>query len=224
MHSLGASPVALLVLFAIATAILLWRAREHLAIVLFAAFAWAQFTIYAWVDLPPYHWYYAPALSAATLAVAVAFRTSWRSQQPLPMLAGIAAATWFLAAAMPDLVAARQTREHYRQAGEWFARNTPPGASIAANDIGIVGFHAWPRTIVDMQGLATPGGVDAITSGDTGWWFDRHRPDYVLVHAPALATFEVPAMARTEFRSSYRRVEGVRIPGLEIFARVDTAR
>lgn len=223
-HGLGLGPKVLVCLFALAVGLLAWRAREHVAEALLVAFAGLHFACYAWFDLPPYHWYYALALGAATLAVAAGFGMAWRTQRPVPTLAAVVLSTWLIAAAMPDLLAPRPTRENYRQAGQWLARNTPSDCSIAAADIGILGFHAWPRTIVDMQGLATPGGAGAIAGGDTGWWFPKHRPDYVVVHDPAWATFERPAMAQEQFRTGYRRIEGVGIPGIAVFTCVGAPR
>jgi hypothetical protein len=101
-------------------------------------------------------------------------------------------------------------------------RNTPIDASIATGDIGIVGFHTLPRTIIDIQGLATPDAADAIARGDTGWWFDRYRPDYVLVHDAPWADFEAPVLERADFRAAYRLVEGTRLEGLAIWARIGT--
>jgi hypothetical protein len=221
-RAIGVGPHAVLALFVIAGAVLAWRARQHVAIALFTTFAALQFAAYAWLDLPPYHWYYAPALCAGALAIAVLFATAWQTQRPLPMLAGLLVATTFVATTMPDLIAPETSRQHYRDAAAWLAQNTPIDASIATGDIGIVGFHTLPRTIIDIQGLATPDAADAIARGDTGWWFDRYRPGYVLVHDPPCADFEAPVLERADFRAAYRLVEGTRLKGLAIWARIGT--
>ncbi len=221
---LGVSPPMLLALFLVAGAALAWRARKHVAIAVFVAFAAAQFATYACFDLPPYHWYYTPALCAAALSTAVLFCTLWQTQKALPILVGIVMATTLFATSMPELLAPEPTRQHYRDAGKWLAAHTPPDASIAVADIGIVGFLALPRTIVDMQGLVTAGAAEPIARGDTGWWFDRHRPDYIVMHTTPWPEFEAPVAARDEFRRGYRRIEATGLKGLEVFVQVITTR
>ena len=221
---MGVGPSALFLLFVFAGLVLARRALVHTAIALYAAFAAAQFAAYTAFDLPPYHWYYTPALFAAALAVAVLFARLWRRQRPLPMLVGLALATTLLATALPELVAPEPTRVHYRQAGHWLATHTPATASIALCDIGIVGYHALPRRIIDMQGLVTAGAAEAIARGDTGWWFDHHRPDYIVLHTVPWADFEQPVVERAEFRRDYRRIVGSGLKGLEVFERVPAPR
>jgi len=204
------------------TAVLAWRARRHPAVAAFAAWAWSQFACYALFDLPPYHWYYAPALAAVALGAAVTFATCWQTRRPLPMLAGIVLGGATIAACLPELVAPQPTRPHYREAGAWLAQHTPATASVAVADIGIVGFLAHPRPIVDMQGLVTPGGAAAIAAGDTGWWFDHHRPDYVVVHTVPWRDFEAPVLARSDFARAYRHRPDARLRGLEVWEHVSS--
>lgn len=219
-RAVGVQAWLLALVFAAATACLAWRARRHVAVACFAGWAWLQFSIYALLDLPPYHWYYAPAFVAVALALGVLFVTAWQSQQGLPMLAGIGVACATIAVALPELVAPQPTRPAYREAGAWLAQNTPPSCTIAVADIGIVGFHAYPRRILDMQGLVTAGAAPAIAAGDTGWWFDRGRPDYVITHTVTWPDFEAPVLARADFQRSYRRRTGTGLRGLEVWERL----
>lgn len=61
-----------------------------------------------------------------------------------------------------------------------------------------------------------------IASGDTGWWFDRHRPDCIVFHKPIWTAFEAPAAARAAFAEQYRRLP-VRLPGpgLSVYQRIE---
>ncbi|MEZ5965018.1 MAG: hypothetical protein R3F56_14380 [Planctomycetota bacterium] len=219
-RAVGVPPWAVLAVALGATACLAWHARRHRASACFAAFAWLQFATYAVFDLPPYHWYYAPVFGAVALALATTFATTWATQRPLPMLAGIIVTAASLAVALPELVAPQPSRPNYPLAGVWFAEHTPPDCTIAVADIGIVGFHAYPRRILDMQGLVTAGAAEAIARGDTGWWFDRERPDYVLAHTVPWPDFEVPVLSRPDFLRTYRRLPGTHLRGLEVWERV----
>ena len=206
-------------LFAVAGVVLCLRARRHRAVALFVVFASLQFGCYAFADMPPYHWYYGPAFFALALVAGCAVAEVLAKGRAAEQAGAVVSAALLVIVAMPELARPESTRDHYRVLGLWLREHTRSDASVALGDIGIAGYHALPRRIVDMQGLVTPGGADAIAAGDTGWWFDRYRPDFVVFHEPIWATFEAPVAARAEFRQQYRRLP-VRLPGFAVHQRV----
>ncbi len=221
VRGVGLGPAALATILLLAVAVTAARWRTHRVPTLFLLWATAQFGAYASVDLPPYHWYYAPLLFGCILGLAVLFETLWNARRARVPQMGVATAlaSGILAVSFPEVVAPQPTLPHYRQAGAWIADNLPEHASLACADIGIVGYFAHPRTIIDMQGLATPGGAASIARGHTAWWFDSHRPDFILTHAIPWAAFEAPVVASSLFQSQYREVPLPGVRGLRLFAR-----
>jgi len=69
----------------------------------------------------------------------------------------------------------------YRRIGEWLRDHTPPDATVHYFEIGYVGWYS-ERTIIDRVGLVTPGGEEAVRSGDVTWALRRYRPDYYILN------------------------------------------
>jgi len=90
----------------------------------------------------------------------------------------------------------------YQLCGEWLTRNTAPDATVAAAEIGIIGYHC-PNPMIDYLGILSARDAACVAAGDLGSWIERHRPDYFVTHEPA-GGFERPAMERAEFRDHYR--------------------
>ena len=223
VRGVGVSAGALAALFGLALIVLCARARTHRVPALFGAWAALHFAAYAMLGLPPYHWYYAPALLACALALAVGFETLWNAKhhRPPKMLVATLTAAATISVAFPEIVAPEETLPHYRAAGNWVAENTPATSSVACGDIGILGFLAHPRRVVDMQGLITPGASAAIARGHTAWWFDTNRPDFILIHANPWREFEAPVLADPRFQRLYRALLTPELRGMRVFARRD---
>lgn len=77
----------------------------------------------------------------------------------------------------------RGVHDCYGGTGDWLRENTPPGAVIAALDIGALGYRA-ERRILDLAGLVSPDaralglemGFDEMVA--SGRWLELGRPDY----------------------------------------------
>ena len=76
------------------------------------------------------------------------------------------------------------SRAGYEEAGRWIAANTAPTASVAATQIGIVGYYSQ-RPMVDYLGLFSSQAAAALRRGDLRWWVSAYQPDYwVIRRAP----------------------------------------
>jgi hypothetical protein len=66
--------------------------------------------------------------------------------------------------------------------GHWVARETPPGALLAVNDVGALSYFG-NRPIIDLVGLVTPDIVAARRAGDAGLlaYLARACPDYLVI-------------------------------------------
>lgn len=69
--------------------------------------------------------------------------------------------------------------ELYTKAGKWLGENIPPEASIAALEVGYLGYHAQ-RKVIDLVGLVTPGLSDHLRARDFRWVIGRFKPDYFI--------------------------------------------
>jgi len=69
--------------------------------------------------------------------------------------------------------------ELYAKTGDWIADNTPSTASLAALEIGYLGYHAQ-RKAVDLVGLVTPGVSEHVRQGDFQWAIKKYQPDYFI--------------------------------------------
>jgi len=108
----------------------------------------------------------------------------------------------------------------YAEVGRWLREHTPPGALVAASDIGAVGAES-DRPILDMFGL-----VDAHVARRPGKQHHKTDPDYVLSRRPAAVVLIRDALDperfgrrpdaalwhREAFRSGYRLVREFPLP------------
>lgn len=139
-----------------------------------------QYGRYAMPVLPVYL-----VVSAAGAAQAVAGLTSpaWRRRL---------AAAWLASAALVALAFYGLGAQAYQRdvafietqmvaTAEWVERNTPPGARLAAHDIGALGYYA-PRPLVDMAGLVTPAVVPFIRDeARLAAYLDEAGVEYLVV-------------------------------------------
>jgi hypothetical protein len=202
---LGTAEMSPLVLagFVVALLLGLWviasRARQLGWLV-----AWTvlYLVVYAWLDVVNFTWYFVPPLATTMLIVAlgighllgdenVAGRP--RHERGLGMSPGdrlfqisgaIILVALILAQAqyMNSLTSLQGFRPAYAPAGRWLAENAPADASVAAIEIGVIGYLSQ-RPIVDTMGLVSPD----MTDHQVGWVetlvyaLNAHRPGYAIV-------------------------------------------
>ncbi|HUF39911.1 MAG TPA: hypothetical protein VMN57_15405 [Anaerolineales bacterium] len=74
----------------------------------------------------------------------------------------------------------------YREIGLWLVENTPPDASIGTLEVGIIGFFARPRPMVDFTGLIQPDVATQFRPGyaytdAAAWAAERYQPDVLVL-------------------------------------------
>ena len=150
-------------------------------------------------QVPAYHWYYATPVHAAVLVAALGLADLIRRGGKALVLAGLVVGALALAgiAATPD----DEPVPGYVAAAAWFREHVPAGASIAATEIGGLGYHVT-NPIVDYLGLLSDRAAEHLGRGDLAWWLEAFEPDYWLVHDPAWP-FEAPAMQTEFFDANY---------------------
>jgi hypothetical protein len=67
----------------------------------------------------------------------------------------------------------------YRKVGEYLRRQTPPRTSVAAVEIGVLGFFG-DRPVLDLMGLVTPDILEAKRAGRLAEFVESRAPGYVV--------------------------------------------
>ncbi len=153
--------------------------------------------LYTLIAVANFPWYFVPPIAVLFIALALTFGSllgddDWGTRPSAPILTGptIRYATAFLFLLIILFTQASQIlnnqdragyRPAYLAAANWFRENTPPDASIATIEIGVIGYHSQ-RPILDTQGLISAD----MTNHQLGWddtliyALNAHQPDYAL--------------------------------------------
>ncbi len=176
------------------------RERTGLALTLWFV---AQQAAYSLVGVPAYPWYYVVFLGQAAVLAAygIAYAPTWlrrasemRRRWPVDVAALLGLAALLTSEAgglrrIPDrLRAASMEPAHaYVDIGRWMQRNTPPEASIACIEVGMLGYYA-KRPLADFLGLVSSGIAPLVPDHHhVDHVMRTQRPDYVLAFDPITA-------------------------------------
>jgi len=113
----------------------------------------------------------------------------------------------------------------YREAGEWLRDTTPDSVSVAAFEVGAIGYYS-ERRIVDLWGLVTKDVArKTLREGDETWAVRRYHPDILIFQSDRwgneLAIERAPWFSRAyEFDRTFR---SERFPGIDLFRLVNPA-
>lgn len=181
-------------------------------------------SFYVFSSLPNYHWYYAPYYMFGFFWAGAGVDWLWRRGAQLQsriargllgttlavgvvlLVAGSATSTWRSLQGIEGVSA-------YRQIGEWLNDNAPQEATVAAMEIGTVGWYSR-RYMIDIVGLVTPANDRLLAQGDLDGWLEASEPDYVVTHLPEWRMER--RMSEAVRRGEYRPVEGVQPPGFQL--------
>ena len=165
--------------------------RTERLLVAYGAGIAAAYTV---LGVPFFAWYLLPAYAAALYGLgwvvaraAGAAAAALRRPRAAPAMAALlfAAAAWQPLARAADLVADPgppvRTRT-YRAAADWIRTNTPPAASVAYVEIGVVGYFG-DRRLLDLMGLVSPEVRPFVAGDDLAGAFRRWPTDLVLHHS-----------------------------------------
>lgn len=178
--------------------------------------AWTAlyFLAYTILGVSRYFWYYAPLVPAFVVLVAegtVALLRALartRLSRPFVMLLTGLLLVALLVPLLTDVIGAGwhsdPRHEVYREIGQWLQGHTPPGASIGALEVGIIGYYAQ-RPIIDFAGLVQPEVARQFTSSTTyqdsaAWTIRAYQPEYVLLHRDSFAGLAESAWFRTAYQ------------------------
>lgn len=196
-QDLSLSPGAwvLLVLLVLGLAVGLRRRSEMLLI---AAWTLAYTGSYAVLGVTSSFWYYAPLVPGVLAAAAEGLdalagqlqRVRLPRRVPLHSLVSAAAAFALLAGQAGGLRLLSANPDPriaiYQAIGEWFTEYTPEDTSIGILEVGMIGYYAAPRPMVDFAGLIRPEvaehfGAEYSFSQAALWVAEHYQPDYLVI-------------------------------------------
>lgn len=112
--------------------------------------------------------------------------------------------------------------ELYAKAGRWMSGTTPADASVAALEVGYLGYYSQ-RKIIDLVGLITPGVSTYLRKQDFQWAVKTYEPDY-FVYCDEFQSWLETITDQPWFEKSYRQIKEMNESGysfgLKIFKRV----
>lgn len=190
----------------------IWRRRPWLLIVLWGV---AYLLTYTLLGVSTSPWYYPPLWPGIALLAAEGMGVLHRWLKGIKLISWLSyptTALLLLFAIAPQVYAMRAFVLRapspyvvgYRRVGEWLRSSTPPGASVAMIEIGIIGYEA-DRTVVDTMGLVSPFMRGHLYSWEQTLAYALHKgwPDYAV----ALSGTAWDAIVNTDwFRAWYERV------------------
>jgi arabinofuranosyltransferase len=150
--------------------------------------------VYGFVLNPPaYGWYYTPLALGTALIVSLGFETlaarfaddRARGSHRYCIHALIILA--FIGLILPLRVATGHTSARlvtYRLSAEWLNENAPAGASVGANEVGILRYYYTKGPVIDALGLVTPAAAAHVAMKDYSWYVLEYRPDYLMFAHP----------------------------------------
>ena len=213
----------------------LWRVdRAWRLVVIWAALYAAA---YALLGAPTYAWYYVPLLIAGAISSALGllflfdFFRLLANRMRLPAATPVSLTGLLLVLLIHGQISSALWRHQgrmsdprvriYQTAGEWFLSNSDEDASIAALEIGALGYYSR-RQMIDLYGLVTPELVPYLSRGVESTIEEalrRYEPDFI-VDMPVESW--MPIIVTDWFQATYRpatRISGQGGVSLTIYQR-----
>lgn len=144
-----------------------------------------------------YGWYLGPVVAM------LAFFAGWSAASGSSARLAVMTVLFVATAQLQPPPAGLQPIDDYEVAGDWIAANTPTDATVAAAEIGVIGWRS-ERCMVDFLGLLDPAAADHLADGDFSWWVSHYRPDYWVTTSASTGWVEGPALASAQ--GQYRPV------------------
>ncbi|HLF90623.1 MAG TPA: hypothetical protein VI451_16880 [Anaerolineales bacterium] len=191
-----------LIFLAIGIVYVIWQERPWL---LLLGWAVVYFIAYSLLGVTRYFWYYAPLVPAIVGMIGLGLEAvkecipparagrrflAWAS---ILTLAGLAIAQGIHLFQIRDNLDPRLTA--YRMVGEWLSQNTSPTVAIGTLEVGVIGYYASPRPIIDFAGLIQPEVADLfapqITYQNTAIWaITMYKPRILVLYSGSFPYLE----------------------------------
>lgn len=157
----------------------------NIIIILFSLF---YLLFYVVLNIPNYHWYNAPLFLFFFYYAAAGIEYIYIHITKLFPKKIVALASVVILSVYPvynniQKLSLGSVFEPYKNIGLWLKDNTAPKASVAAVEIGLIGWYS-ERQIIDILGLVNPLNAKFIGEKKFNEWLNHYTPDYIVVHNP----------------------------------------
>lgn len=143
-----------------------------------AAFVIVQQVAYVVLSVPDgYWWYFAPLQVAVLVYAIIAVADSLRRSHNTPSVGACVAALLVAVAVPREAPPIRHDVQTYLWASDWISDNRPDAATLAAAEVGALGYQLSDVAIYDLTGLVSPNPAVIDTTDD----FFIARPDLLLL-------------------------------------------
>jgi len=195
---------------------LLYASLRRNPVTLLFLYVAAILSAYTALNVPNYHWYYVGVV--LVIFVFAGFGALFVSERLPIKLPGfmngafvgllLLGTGWAFLRAKSDQLDLRTSV--YRNLSDQILAKTPAGDSIAAVEVGVVGYYS-KRPMIDIVGLTTPYG-EFITGANSDRLLNELKPSVIVMHDP-LMLHEESVYGDPLFVSNYRLAGVVTTPG-----------
>jgi hypothetical protein len=164
------------------------------------------------LEAPGYGWYYTPLALGVALLAALPLEGLYRllgrgaKIRERVFLPAVYLILVVIGLGMPSLAPVAPVWEKYdmyRRAAEWLNDNAPPGASVGAGDIGVLGYYYENGPVIDAAGLVTPDVIEHLRAGEFTWYVQHYQPEYLMFAHPPRRHIEAEMAGEQWFRRQY---------------------
>ncbi len=147
----------------------------------------------------PYPWYYAPlALGMGivfTMGLDVLVGRAFARSRTVGVSVAVLAVGYLGFAGAGQAARTLHEPRHYKyrffsEAAAWLNQRAAPGAVVACNEIGVLGYYYEKGPVLDLLGLVNPEVAVHVSGGDFAWPVTHHEPDYVIFKQPPFPKLE----------------------------------
>jgi arabinofuranosyltransferase len=176
--------------------------------------------VYAYLNVPiPFTWYWVPIIMVTSVLVSIVMQKLYvyiKSKHELNkyfvaewvtclcVLFFISTTTMYGFKVFGYITPDKKTK-CYENIGKWLKNNTPIDATVAVEDMGIMGYYS-KRKIIDLSGLATPEVVKHYAQGDLFWGITHYQPDYLVIHDNKHIAICTTAFDANPIHDSYHQI------------------
>jgi hypothetical protein len=167
-------------LYYIGRAIREWRRN---ALLIIGAFAALNLVLYYGVRLPNYLWYYSPPVMGAWVLAAAGIyyfpkKARWFLFSGLCLLSLFVSFRYF----RDDPFQKKWHSLPYYEGGQWLKNHARPGQSVAATEVGTIGFYAPQVNVLDVMGLVSPSMISRLERGRIVESVAEWSPNYLFLN------------------------------------------
>jgi hypothetical protein len=169
---------------------------------------WSLFYFFTYgfiLNPPPYLWYYTPFVIIISLIFTEAIQIIFTeyihlSRHKMTIVLLVITFTGLILPLKTLCNKPTPKLEKYKSAAVWLNNNAHNGASVAVDEIGIMGYYYKKGKIIDILGLINPDVIPHLMKCEYTWYIYKYKPDYIITDYPT-----PPKYSRVIFADDFRK-------------------